>query len=221
MKYCITTLLVAAISIRLRLISAFPLSPYSWGRRTLNTLLPVNVTSESTPQNTVVPSTNLTSTNVTFIPWPPLPFDIQLPSENCTLGIRYTSQWILHPPIDLDNLIDFISMFRDNLEEHYPPPAFAPRRAASTYIDPNFTRWTVQYQKSLLGKAIPTKVLLECLDELNILLRRHGPSSISSDIFLGTSGLFWSATLVTSIQYLASSPSNSSSPSGNYDFETS
>ena len=222
MKFCITTLLLAAISIRVRFTLAFPFSSYSRGRRTLNTLIPVNVTSESTPQNTVIPSTNLTSTSVTFPPWPPLPIHIGLPSENYTLGVTLASARISYPPIDLVDLMDFISAFGDNLEEKYPPPAFAPRRAGSTYIDgKTFTRWAIDFSRSPLGKAVPTEVLLECLDELNILLRRHGPSSITSVIFFGTTRLFWSASLFMYIKNLEVNSLNFSLPSGNYDLETS
>ena len=221
MRYCITTLLLAAASINLRFTSAFSFSSYSRGRRTLDTLLPVNGTSESTPQTTVIPSTDLTRTNVTFVPWPRLPFDIPLSSENFTLSIRYASEWNTYPPIDVVNLMDFISTFRHNLEEKYPPPAFAPRRAASTSIDMTFTRWIIEFDRSILGKEIPIGVLLECLDEFNLLLRRHGPASIYSPIFSGTSRLFWSATLFLFVEYLDGNSLNVSSPSGTYDFETS
>ena len=221
MRFCITTLLLAAVSIHLRFTLALSFSSYSRGRRTLNTLLPVNGMSESTPQTTVIPSTDLTSTNVTFVPWPSLPINIQLSSGNFTLSIRYVSEWNSYPPINLVNLMDFISTFRDNLEGKYPPPAFAPRRAISTYIDMTFTRWIIEFNRNPLGKAIPIGELLECLDEFDLLLRRHGPASISSPIFSGTSRLFWSATLFLFIEYLAGSSLNVSSPSGNYDFETS
>ena len=222
MNFCITTLLLAAISIRLRFTLAFPFSSYFQGRRTLNTLLPVNETSESIPQNTVIPSTNLTSTNVTFIPWPVFPYYVSLPSENYTLGLTFASQWISWPPIDLVDLMDFISVFGENLEAEYPPPAFAPRRAGSKDIDgKTFTRWTITYERSVLGKAVPTEVVLECLEKLNSLLRRHGPSTISSVIFSGRPRLLWSAAIFMDIENLDSNTLNFSSPSGGYDFETS
>ena len=222
MNFCITTLLLAAISIRLRFTLAFPFSSYSQGRRTLNTLLPVNVTSESIPQNTVIPSTNLTSTNVTFTPWPRLPYHIRLPSENYTLCITLVFEWNSRPAIDLVDLMDFISIFGENLEAEYPPPAFAPRRAGSKHIDgKTFTRWVIAVQRSIMGKAVPTEVVLECLEELKILLRRHSPSSISSVIFSGTTRLFWSAALFLDIEHLAGNTLNFSSPSGDYDFATS
>ena len=222
MRFCITTLLLAAISMDLRFTLAFSFGFYSRGRRTLNTLLPHNVTSESTTQTTVIPTTNLTSANATFAPWPVRPFDIKLPSEGYTLGIRYASAWDSRPPIDLMNLVDFISAFGDNLEENYPPPAFAPERAGSRYIDgKTLTRWIIEVERTVLGRAIPTEVVLECLDELNILLRRYGPAWISSVIYTGTSRFFGSATLSMFIAYLAGNALNVSSPSGHYDFEAS
>lgn len=118
--------------------------------------------------------------------------------------------------------MDFISVFGDNLEEDYPPPAFAPHRAGTKYIDgKTLTRWIIEVERTVLGKAIPTKVVLECLDELNILLRRHGPASISSVIYTGTSRFFGSATLFTFIENLGGNALNVSSPSGNSEFETS
>lgn len=222
MNLCITTLLLAAISIRLRFTLAFPFSSSPRGRRTLHTLLPVNVTSESTPQNTVIPSTNLTSTNVTFSRWPRLPFDIYLPSENYTLHVMVADRWLTQEPIDLLDLLNFISIFGDNIEEEYPPPAVAPRLARSTHIDvKTLTRWGIQFDQSLLGKAIPTEVLLECLDEFNILLKRHGPASISSVINFDTSRMFWRASLFTYIETLAGDSLNVSSPSREHGFETS
>ena len=221
MRFGTTTLLLAAISIHLHFTLAFSSSSYSRGRRTLDELLPVGGTSESTPQTTVTTSTDLTSTNVTFVPWPRLPINIPLSSGNFTLSIRFASEWNTHPPINLVDLMDFITAFRDNLDEKYPGPAFAPRRAISTYVDMTFTRWIIEFDRSLLGKEIPIAVLLESLDEYNVLLRRHGPASISSPIFSGTSRVFWSATLFLFIEYLAGSPLNVSSPSENYDFTTS
>ena len=222
MKLFFTASLLAASSIRLRFTLAFPFSSYSRDRRTLNTLLPVNVTSVFTTQNTVIPSTNLTSTNVTFTPWPRLPFDLYLPSENYTLHVMYVSPWISWERIDLIDLMDFISIFGVNLEEEYPPPALAPRRAGSRCIDgKTLTRWKIEFVRSALGRAVPTEVLLECLDQLNLLIRRHGPASISSFIYWDTSRFIWSASLSMTIKNVAGETLNSSSPSQEYGFETS
>ncbi len=223
MKFCVTTLLLAPVSIQLRLALAFPFSSYSWSKRTLNTLLPVNVTFESTPQDTVIPSTNLTSINVTFSPWPKTPTSINLPSKNYSLGLVIASPWISRDPIDLVSLMDFIALFGDNLEQKYPPPALAPRKAGSTFIDPKtFTRWTIELQRGLLGQAVPTKIVLECVDLFNYLLKRHGPATIGSVIYkTGTSRFFWSNELLMSIESLGGNSLNVSSPSSDYNFDTS
>ena len=222
MKFCITTLLLAVVSIQLHLTLAFPFSFYSVDRRTLNTLLPVNVTSESTSQNKVIPSTNLTGMYVTFAPWPPIPFRISLPSTDYILDIMVVSPWTPRIPIDLASLVDFIASFYDNLEQKYPPPALAPRTAGSKLIDAKtLTRWTIEYQRGNLAPAVPTEIVLDCVDVYDALLRRHGPATIGSVVYKkGTIPLFWANQVLMSIDDLAGSSLNISLPSGNYDFDT-
>ena len=223
MKYCITTLLLAAIPFQLRFTFAFPFNSYSEGNGTLGTLSPVNVTSISTPQTAVIPSANLTSTNLTFSPWPPRPFGITWRDQNFTLGIELASPWnSMREPIDLTDLIEFLSIFARNLQEQYPPPALAPRNVGSTYIDgKTFTRWTVDVQRTFLAKGVPVEVVLLCLDELNILLRRHGPASITAIIYRGKRPFFFSAYFSLSIDRLGGNSLNISSLSENNEIGTS
>ena len=227
MKYRITTLLLAAIPIQLRFTLAFPFNFYSGGNGTLNTLLPVNVTYKSIPQTAVTPSTNLTSTNLTFSPWPSLPFIKTWPSKDYSLGIEIISSEIgRREPIDLTDLLQFMDTFADILAERYPPPALTPQKVGSTSIDgKTFTRWTIEFQKTLLGRAVPSEIVLLCLDELDILLRRHGPASIGTVIYHGTSTrrfrLLYSAELILTIDPLGDNSLNISSLSENREIETS
>ena len=223
MKYRITTLLLAAIPIQLRFTSAFPSNSYSGGNGTLNKFLPVNITYKSTPQTAVTPSTNLTSTNLTFSPWPSPPFSISWPSNDYHLGIEIVSpEFPRREPIDLTDLLHFIDDFANNVAEQYPPPAVVPRRVSSTTIDgKTFTRWTIDSQRTLLGRAVPSQIFLLCLDELNILLRRHGPASIETAIYKGNRPFFYSATLFLAIENLADNSLNIFSLGGNSENDTS
>lgn len=223
MKCCITTFLFAAISIQLRFTFAFLSNFYSEGNGTLDTLSPVNVTSKLTPQTAVKSSANLTSTNLTFTPWPSLPFSISWPSQNYSLGVNIVSPWTSQlEPIDLDDLMQFIDIFANNLEQKYPPPDLTPRRVGSTYLDgKTLTRWTIDFQRTPLGRAVPTENLLLCLQELNILLRRHGPASIVAVIYRGTWQLFYTASLRLAIDSLAGNSLNISSLSENNEMGTS
>ena len=223
MKYRVTTLLLAAIPIQLRFTFAFPFNSYFEGNDSLNTLLPVNVTYKSTPQTAVTPSTNLTSANLTFSPWPSPPFSKSWPSKDFSLGIEFVSpEWPRREPIDLTDLLQFIHTFADILEDRYPPPALAPRRVGSTSIDgKTFTRWTIDFQRTILGRAVPSEILLLCLDELDVLLRRHGPATIGSVIFQGNRRLLYNAELILSIARLGGNSLNVSSLSENSEIETS
>ena len=223
MKYRITTLLLAAIPIQLRCTFAFPFNFYSGGNGTLNTLLPVNVTYKSTPQTAVTPSTNLTGTNLTFSPWPSPPFSKSWPSKDYSLGIEMVSPEIgRREPIDLTDLLQFMNTFADILADRYPPPALIPRRVGSTIIDgKTLTRWTIDFQKTILGRAVPSEIVLLCLNELNILLRRHGPASIGTVIYQGNRRLLYSAELILSIDPLGGNSLNISSFSENSEIETS
>ena len=223
MKYCITTLLLAAIPFQLRFTFAFPFDSYSEGNDTLDTLSPVNITSISTPQTAVISSANLTSTNLTFSPWPPRPFSITWRGQNYTLAIQLVSSWnSMREPIDLTDLIQFISTFAGNLQQHYPPPALAPRNVGSTEIDgKTFTRWTIDVQRAFLAKGVPVEVVLLCLDELEILLRRHGPASITAIIYQGKRPFFFNAYFSLIIDRLGGNSSNISSLSENNEIGTS
>lgn len=223
MKYCITTLLLAAIPIQLRFTFAFPSNTYSEGNGTLDTFPPVNVTSISTPQTTIIRSGNLTSTNLTFSPWPSQAFSITWPGQNYSLYIELASPWYSRPePINLMDLMQFISIFAHNLKQQYPPPALAPRRVGSTSIDgKTLTRWTIDVQRTFLAKAVPVEVVLLCLDELNILLRRHGPASVIAVIYQGKRPFFYSTRLILAIDRLAGNSLNISSLSENNEIGTS
>ena len=223
MKYCLTTLLLAAIPIQLRFTFAFPFDPYSEHNGTLNTLLPVNVTSQSTLQTAVTPSTNLTSTNLTFAPWPPRPFTISWHSKGYNLCVTFVTPWTSHwESIDLDDLMQFITAFANNLAQKYPPPDVAPRRVGSTSIDgKTLTRWTIEVQRTLLGRAVPIEIALLCVQELNILLRRYGPASIVSVIYQGDQPFFYSAYMSLDIESLTGNSLNISSLSENNEIGTS
>ena len=223
MKYYITTLLLSAIPFQLRFTFAFPFNSYSDGNDTLDTLSPVNVTSISTPQTAVIPSANLMSTNLTISPWPPQPFFVTWRGQNYTIDIEHVFPWTsTQEPIDLEDLIQFVSEFAGNLQQHYPPPALAPPNVGSTYIDgKTFTRWTIDVQKAILAKGVPVEVLLLWLGDLEILLRRHGPASLMAVIYRGRRPFFFSAYFNLSIDRLGGNSSNISSLSENNEIGTS
>lgn len=223
MKYRITTLLLAAIPIQLRCTFAFPFNSYSGDNGALNTLLPINVTYNSTLQIAVTPNTDLTSTNLTFVPWPSPPFNISWPSNDYHLGIEFVSPELFRrEQIDLADFLNFLDDFANNVAEQFPPPAVVPRRVGSTSIDgKTFTRWTIDSQRAIVGRAVPSEIFLLCLKELDILLRRHGPASIGATIYKGNRHFFYSASLILSIANLAGNSLNISSLSENSEIETS
>ena len=223
MKYRITTLVLAAIAIQLRCTFAFPFDSYSGGNGTLDTLLPGNVTYKSTLQTAVTPSTNLTSKILALVPWPSPPFNISWPSNDYHLGIEFVSPEIFRrEPIDLTDFLQFLDDFANNVAEQYPPPAVVPRRVGSTSIDgKTFTRWTIDSRRAIVGRAVPSEIFLLCLQELDILIRRHGPASIGATIYKGNRHFFYSASLILSIANLAGNSLNISSFSEDNEIETS
>ena len=192
MRLFVTVL--AALSIQLLLTSAFSFRSHSWHGRSLDQSQSLNKTAKSLTQSSIMTSTSRTSANLTYSPWPPTPYDIDLPSMRYTLAIVLATRHIVRPPINILELQHFISTFADNLEEKYPPPAKAPREASSRQVDVHsYTRWTIQYYESMLGPSLPTRTILECADALNHQLRLHGPSFVDTYIYRTGGRRWWRA----------------------------
>ena len=157
----------------LRLIPTI-LAVYSLIQRALSFSLPVPIP----PANQSALTTSQ-ATNLTFSPWPPRPFYLDIPDTNYRLIIPMISLWDAAPAIPLQDLLAFVKHFGERLEHDYPPPGYIPRLARSTEIDLiSYTKWRLEIGKAWLGKNVLTSVMLGALKEYRTLLRKHGPASI-------------------------------------------
>ncbi|KAL9127243.1 MAG: hypothetical protein Q9217_003841 [Psora testacea] len=187
--------LFAILLVQFLLSFATALESQTWRRRLVPAANTTRPTSEaSTP-----------STNLTFTPWPPTPYRIIFRPEGYSMLIIFTDPVASYPPIDLDELKDFLKQFAQNLQREYPVPSSIPTRAGQSSIDPHsYTRWTLELEKGFLPAQVPTKVALRVLATLQRLLTSHGPASVNAFIQRGEGGRWlYDATIALTIENIA------------------
>ena len=120
--------------------------------------------------------------NLTFEPWPALPYRVPLYSRsgipdisiNSAIPLRYRRR-----PIDVKGFQDFVAAFHDNLAAEYPDPSYAPRHARQSQIDlESYTKWSIELNEEFLGYRLPIEWCLLALNVLSRLLGVHGPASV-------------------------------------------
>ncbi len=117
-------------------------------------------------------------TNLTYHPWPQVPIRVKLPSTDYTLFITSVSAYTDRPPIKTIEFQDFIAEFRENLEQRYP--SLLPHKAGQSQIDAiSSTSWRIELEKDILVPEMSTQVALTCLEALQGLVKRYGPSSVT------------------------------------------
>ena len=120
--------------------------------------------------------------NVTFQPWPELPYRVPLYSRTGIPDLTISSAFPLRRrtrPIDIKTFQDFVVAFRDNLAAEYPDPGYAPRHARQSQFDlESYTKWSIELNEEFLGYRLPIEWGLLALDELGRLLGVYGPASI-------------------------------------------
>ena len=196
-------------------------------------LLPSATTLRSPPQGSLPPlntpaiqATNETTsqtTNLTFSPWPPRPFNVELPKSDYDLAIYLVTEYAGRPKIPFTDFLTFINDFGDNLAHKYPPPAYAPREAWSKEIDLiSYTRWTIESFEGLLAKKVLTNTVLAGLDTLLDLLRRHGAASVLGYLHLKGKSVsaFKDASIELNIEKLVGDALNLSGLAGGSGFHS-
>ena len=120
--------------------------------------------------------------NLTFEPWPELPYKVPLYSRTGIpdLSINSAIPFLRRRrPVDVEGFQDFVADFRDNLAEEYPDPGYAPRHARQSRIDlESYTKWLIELNEEFLGYRLPIEWGLLALNEISKQLGVHGPSSV-------------------------------------------
>ena len=120
--------------------------------------------------------------NVTFQPWPKLPYRVPLYSRTGIPELSITSAFPLlrrRRPINVKTFQDFVAAFRENLAAEYPDPGYAPRHARQSQFDlESYTKWSIELNEEFLGYRLPIEWGLLALDELIRQLGVHGPANI-------------------------------------------
>ena len=120
--------------------------------------------------------------NLTFEPWPKLPYKIPLYSRSGVPDLSISSAIPLlrrRRPIDVKGLQDFVLKFHDSLAEEYPYPGYAPRHARQSQIDlESYTKWSIELNEEFLGYRLPIEWGLLALNEISRQLGVHGPASL-------------------------------------------
>lgn len=120
--------------------------------------------------------------NLTFQPWPKLPYRVPLYSRSGIPDLSISSAIPLRrrrPPVEVKALQDFVADFHDNLAAEYPDPSYAPRHARQNQIDlESYTRWSIELNEEFLGYRLPIEWGLLALNALSRQLGVHGPASL-------------------------------------------
>lgn len=172
-------------------VSALPVSMSA----ALNTPPSLNIVAPSDTMNITQSSLEAPSehlANITYAPWPPTPFQIQLhprfsfPDLLIFSAQNFRGSW----PLKVPRLQDFLGEFRDNLVAKYPVPGLVPPVARQSTVDvESYSRWTIEISESLWGKRMPTEVAVCALDEIARLLGRYGPARVFFSVQDGLSPL--------------------------------
>ena len=120
--------------------------------------------------------------NLTFEPWPELPYKVPLYSSTGIPDLSIDSAIPFlrrRRPIGVEGFQDFVAEFRDNLAEEYPLPGYAPRHARQSQIDlESSTKWSIELNEEFLGYRLPIEWGLLALNALSRQLGVHGPSNV-------------------------------------------
>ncbi|KAL8736882.1 MAG: hypothetical protein Q9181_002248 [Wetmoreana brouardii] len=102
--------------------------------------------------------------------------------------VVYTVTPYIRLPLPLvSSLRAFIHSFADNLENAYPPPALAPKRAGQSEYDvrESFTEWQIKESLPLPATAAPAKVVIAALLKLSLEVKKFGPPADLNAIIFG------------------------------------
>ena len=156
----------------------------------------LNTSLALTPLDTTSPALEVSAGISRFAPWPSIPYRIPLSGQglwilDLTLYIPQAAAES-SPTLSVPDLCHFLQTFADNVQREYPVPGFVPRHASLSTIDIlSYKRWTIDANEGPWHGRLPTAVLLAVLNELEKLLRLHGPSSILWFIKIERSRFFW------------------------------
>ncbi|CAD6570163.1 MAG: hypothetical protein ASARMPRED_003519 [Alectoria sarmentosa] len=128
--------------------------------------------------------------NLTFAPWPPQPYQIQmyLPFALPDLTIIRAREFHGSRPVSVPRLQEFLRQFRDNIAQESPIPGFVPRMARQSTIDIlSYTAWRIELNEGLFGHRLPTEIAILVLDEIAKQLGIHGPTYLFFSITEGIS----------------------------------
>lgn len=162
---------------------------------TLNLPL-LNTSLALTPLNNTSPASEDPTDIFRFTPWPSIPYWIPLAGygllfPDLTLCIRHAVVE-RSPTLSVPELCHFLQEFADNIQRENPVPGFVPRHASQSTIDISaYKRWIITVKEGVYHGRLPTAVLLAVLNELEKLLRMHGPSSIIWCAMIGRSRILW------------------------------
>ena len=119
--------------------------------------------------------------NLTYAPWPPRPFQIELHPRFSSPNLiiltvePFRGSWRISVPA----LQDFLEEFRDNLESKYPIPGLLPTLARQSTVDvESYSSWTIEISDTIIGLRLPTEFALLALDELARLMGTYGPATV-------------------------------------------
>ena len=126
--------------------------------------------------------------NLTFTPWPPLPYKIDLsstPNSPCVTFTKANPYKGTHS-VRLYVLISLLQEFGLNLNREYPIPGEVPRHAKQFTIDlESHTKWTVSITEAPFGYRLPTDWALRGLNIMAKQLRSHDAADLVVYIEVG------------------------------------
>ena len=155
------------------------------------------------------------SANLTFSPWPKLPYDLRLDGVDAYIKVLHVAVYTRHPRIKVLDMQDLLTEFAENLEAEYPVPGSIPARACQQKIDvESLTRLTVSFKEIPFRSRLPTKVALAVLRELRKQIARHAASSFDGLIRSGTVKTSTDAWIAIEIAQLLTEMVSSNTSSG-------
>ena len=170
------------ISLRITLSALIPLSVSTSAALGIPTHTSNTLSLDTINNTNVSPQAPQHVQNLTFEPWPELPYKIPLysrtgiPDLSINSAIPFSRR---RRPVGAEEFQDFVAKFHDNLAEEYPDPGYAPRHARQSQIDlESYTKWSIELNEEFMGYRLPIEWGLLALNALNRQLGVHGPSSV-------------------------------------------
>ena len=170
------------LSSKITLSALIPLLAFTSAALGVPTYTSSSLSLDTINKTNVVPQALQQIQNLTFRPWPELPYRIPLYSRSGIpdLSISYAIPLRRRrPPIDIKAFQGFVEEFRDNLAAEYPDPSYAPRHARQFHFDlESYTKWSIELNEEFLGYRLPIEWGLLALNEISRQLGVHGPANL-------------------------------------------